>query len=97
MALTPEGKVKANVRRILDAHGVYYFMPATGGYGRSGILDIIGCYNEHFFGIECKAGKGTTTMLQERELQKIRDAGGRAIVVNENNIEDVQRMLQELG
>lgn len=95
MALTPEKKVKDRVRKILDGLGAYYFFPATGGYGRSGVPDIVGCYNGVFFGIECKAGKGTTTALQDRELQRIKDAGGIALVVNENNVEEVKSILEQ--
>jgi len=83
------------VRKILDELGAYYFFPATGGYGRSGVPDIVGCYNGMFFGIECKAGKGTTTALQDRELQRIKDAGGIALVVNENNVEEVKSILEQ--
>jgi hypothetical protein len=90
VALTPEGKVKAKVRRLLDAANVYYFMPATGGYGRSGVPDIVGCCNGKFFAIECKAGKGVTTALQDNELRKIKEAGGIALVINEINIMDVE-------
>ena len=90
MALTPEGKVKAKVRRLLDAASVYYFMPATGGYGRSGVPDIVGCMNGQFFAIECKAGRGLTTALQDNELRKIKEAGGIALVINETNIMDVE-------
>lgn len=89
VALTPEGAVKAKVRRMLDAASVYYFMPATGGYGRSGVPDIVGCCNKRFFAIECKAGKGKTTALQDNELRKIKEAGGIALVINEDNIMDV--------
>lgn len=92
MALTPEGKVKAKVRRMLDAASVYYFMPATGGYGRSGVPDIVGCCDGRFFAIECKAGKGVTTALQDNELRKIKEAGGIALVINENNIMDVSQI-----
>jgi len=95
MALTPEKKAKDKVRKILDELGAYYFFPATGGYGRSGVPDIVGCYNGMFFGIECKAGKGTTTALQDRELQRIKDAGGIALVVNENNVEEVKSILEQ--
>ena len=87
--MTPESKIKNRVKKILDELGVYYFMPATGGYGRSGIPDIVGCYKGVFFAIECKAGKGTTTALQERELKRITNAGGIAWVVNEDNINEV--------
>ena len=97
MALTPEGKVKAKVRRMLDAASVYYFMPATGGYGRSGVSDIVGCCDGKFFAIECKAGKNTTTALQRRELRAIEDAGGYALVINEANIEQVTAVLEQIG
>ena len=86
MALTPEAKVKKKVKEILDQMGVYHFSPMQNGMGRAGIPDIIGCLDGQFLGIECKAGKGTTTALQERELTRIQNAGGYALVVNEENI-----------
>ena len=86
MALTPEAKVKKKVKEILDQMGVYHFSPMQNGMGRAGIPDIIGCLEGQFLGIECKAGKGTTTALQERELTRIQNAGGYALVVNETNI-----------
>ena len=79
--MTNEAKTKNAVKKMLEAMGVYYFMPFGGGYGRSGIPDIIGCVNGQFLAIECKAGKGKTTALQNRELQRIADAGGEALVV----------------
>jgi Holliday junction resolvase len=94
MAMTPEGKVKKKLKEILDAYGVYHFPPATGGYGKSGVPDIVGCYKGYFFGIECKAGKGKTTALQDMQLQAIRDAGGISMVVNEDNLHEVHTMLQ---
>ena len=96
MAMTPEGRVKKKLKEILDAYGVYHFPPATGGYGKSGVPDIVGCYKGLFFGIECKAGKGRTTALQDMQLQAIRDAGGIAMVVNEDNLHEVHTMLQSV-
>ena len=91
--MTPEKKVKTKVVEILKERGAYYFYASTGGYGASGVPDIIGCYHGNFFGIECKAGKGKPTALQEKNIVNIYAAGGTAIVVNENNIEDVRNML----
>ena len=31
MAMTPERRVKAQVRKVLDKLGAYYVMPVTGG------------------------------------------------------------------
>lgn len=97
MAATPEKKVKDKVVAILKRFGVYYFFPATHGYGRSGVPDIICCFKGFFLAIECKAGKGKTTALQEREMQHIRDAGGVTLVINEENIEDLSRWLDHLS
>lgn len=93
MAQTPEGKVKAAVKKILDAHGVYHFSPAANGYGRVGVPDIICCVNGYFLAIECKAGKGKTTALQDRELAAITKAGGAAAVVHEDSADIVATLI----
>jgi Holliday junction resolvase len=56
MAKTPEAKVKHKVVEFLKTRGVYYFFPATYGFGRSGVPDIVCCVRGKFLGIECKAG-----------------------------------------
>jgi Holliday junction resolvase len=93
MAQTPEKKVKARVVRHLKELGAYYFYPVTGGYGSSGVPDIVGCYRGTFFGIECKAGNNKPTALQEKNLADIAHAGGIALVVNEENVNDVLNTL----
>jgi hypothetical protein len=86
MAMTPEAKVKKVVTTQLKAlKDCYYFFPATGGYGASGVPDIVGCYKGLFFSFECKAGANKPTELQNLNMSKIRNAGGGALVVNEHN------------
>ena len=86
---TPEGKVKDKVVKILKQYGMYYFFPVTGGYGASGIPDIICCHNGRFIAIECKAGKNKTTALQDAHIARIRAAGGVAVVINEENVDGI--------
>jgi hypothetical protein len=88
--MTPETKVKKKVREVLKALGAYYVMPVTGGFGNSGAPDFVVCLDGRFIGIECKAGKGKTTALQEKNLAQIRSAGGLAIVINEENINELK-------
>lgn len=95
MAMTPEGRVKAAVKKMLVELGAYYFSPPANGYGRMGIPDIVGCYRGYFFAIECKAGRGKPTALQDRELELIREAGGVAWVINEDNLEEVRAWMEE--
>lgn len=94
MAMTPEAKVKKVVVKYLKELGAYYFYPVTGGFGRSGVPDIIVCYKGLFFGIECKAGKGKPTALQQKNLDDIKAAGGFDWVVNEDNMHDTKKTLK---
>ena len=95
MAMTPEAKVKNKVAKTLKEMGCYYFYPVTGGYGKSGVPDIVGVYKGKFFGIECKAGKNKPTPLQNKNLEDIKRAGGIAMVVNEDNLDTVEGVLKE--
>ncbi len=97
MAMTPEAKVKKKCVEYLKSIGAYYFFPATGGYGKSGVPDIVGCYKGRFFGIECKAGKNTPTELQKNQLRLIAEAGGIAMVVNENTLHSMEYRLNGLS
>lgn len=94
MAATPESKVKARVVARLKALGAYYFYPVTGGYGSSGVPDIVGCYRGKFFGIECKAGKNKPTALQQKNLMDIEAAGGIALVADEVTWEAVMKEIE---
>ena len=96
MAGTPESKVKAAVVKLLKQYGAYYFYPATHGYGRSGVPDIVCCVKGKFLAIECKAGKGETTALQDKEINAIRTAQGIAAVVRETNLDMIEQVLKEL-
>ena len=86
MAQTPEAKVKAKIKAILKAHGVYYAMPIGTGLGNSGVPDFLVCHNGQFLAIEAKAGKGKTTALQDKNLRQIQDAGGWILVANEDTL-----------
>jgi hypothetical protein len=94
MAMTPEGRVKAAVKKYLTEVGAYYYMPVSNGMGRVGAPDFLVCWNGQFVGIETKApGKrGNTSPNQDREIAAIRAANGLAVV-----IDDVEQLKELLG
>jgi Holliday junction resolvase len=94
--MKPEAKVKKQVKKILDDIGAYHFSPMSGGFGRSGVPDIIACYKGRFIGIECKAGKNEPTLLQKHNIKEIQRNQGLAIVVNEDNIEALLTLVKEI-
>lgn len=93
MATTPEGAVKRKIAALLKKYNVWYAMPATGGYGSSGVPDFLCCVNGHFLGIEAKAGPGVPTALQINQLRGVCEAKGLSIVVNETNLDDLEAIL----
>jgi hypothetical protein len=83
---TPEKKVKDKVKAMLKEKGAYFFMPATAGFGKSGVPDIVACLDGKFWGIECKAQPNKPTALQEKNLAQIMDAGGVAVAIDETGL-----------
>ena len=90
---TPESKVKAKVKALLKKYGAYHFMPATHGYGSSGVPDIVACMKGRFIGIECKANGGKPTTLQIKNLMLIVDHGGISLLVDETGIDSLEMLL----
>ena len=83
---TPEAKVKAKVKNLLARYKVYFFMPATHGYGSSGVPDIVACMQGKFIGIEVKANGGVPTALQMKNLMSIVDNKGISLIIDETGI-----------
>lgn len=96
MARTPEAAVKHEVQKLLKELEVYFFTPVTGGYGRSGVPDLVCCMDGRFLAIECKANGNKPTPLQNREMDLIRAAKGIAMVVREDNVEDVRLTIRQM-
>lgn len=85
MSMTPEGKVKAAVKKVLQSRNIWFFMPMQNGFGVVGIPDFICCWRGQFIAIETKApGKrNSTTANQDRKLSEITTHGGWALVVDD--------------
>lgn len=82
--MTPEGKVKAKLNKLLDSYaGLYRYMPVSNGMGTPS-LDYLVCFRGQFVGIETKTGSKKMTDRQEATAEKIRKAGGYAFLINED-------------
>lgn len=79
--MTPEGKVKLQVKKVLAKHGAYWHCPVQNGMGAPS-LDFVGCHNGRFFAVETKAGSGLMTPRQETTAAEMRAAKGTVFLVN---------------
>jgi len=78
---TPEGKVKAKVRKLLAGYqGMYTYWPVPTGFGKT-TLDVLGCYRGQFFTIETKAEGKKPTQRQMEEINNIEFAMGKSFVI----------------
>lgn len=84
-----EAAVVAAVRRVVLARGgwIVNVLPS----GETGIPDLLACYRGHFIAIETKHPRGGTVRAKQAfHLERIRRAGGIAIVVRDTqNVVDV--------
>ena len=92
---TPEVKVKKVVSQALKEMQAYVVKPVTGGFGNSGVPDLLVCVSGKFVGIECKAGGNKPTALQLHNLNAIELAGGIALVIDESNMHLVKQLIEE--
>lgn len=94
MAQTPEAKVKAKIHALLKKHKAYAVNYIGGISANNGTPDILACLNGRFIGIEAKAGKNKPTDLQTLNLKRIDEAGGLALVINEENLNQLEFILE---
>lgn len=80
--MTPEGKIKARVDRLLHQYKIWFYSPQAGPYGRAGIPDRIAIVRGQFVGIEVKADRTKKpTALQRKCMAMIEAAGGKCFIV----------------
>ena len=92
--MTPEGKVKALVKRALKEYGVYWHCPVQNGMGAPS-LDFICCVNGHYVAIETKAPGGMYTARQQVTRAAIGAAGGRVFLID--GVTSLEWVLRDLG
>ena len=95
--MTPEGKVKDTVKKLLKSHGAYYHMPVQNGMG-SPTLDFICCHQGRYFAVETKAAGKKLTERQESTKAQIEASGGKVFVVSDaESLYELQVWLENSG
>ena len=95
--MTPEGRVKKEVDKILKKYNVWHFMYVPHGYGLSGVPDFIGCIKGKFIAVETKARDNQQpTALQKMQMERINNAGGVAFVATPGNLEKLEALVKEM-
>lgn len=92
--MTPEGRVKQAVTRLLSKYrDIYFWMPVQTGYG-SRSLDYLGCYRGRFFAVETKAPGKKPTPLQHHTIGKMTNAGATVFVID-GDVSELKQWLDD--
>jgi hypothetical protein len=85
----------ARIRNWLQAQGaVVYNIHGGDNFQEAGIPDLLCCYRGSFVGIEVKQPGEQPSKAQKYQLDRIRDAGGTAIVAE--TLDDVKQGLEHV-
>ena len=96
MPVTPEGKIKDLVKRVLRRYNVYWHMPVQNGLGAPS-LDFVCCCNSKYFAIETKAPGKKPTVRQLKTISDIKFARGKVFVIDGDvGLEELERWLEEV-
>ena len=80
--MAAEKKFEEKVKKYLKENGCWFLKYwGGGGFTKSGVPDILACCKSYFMGIEIKATGGKPSDLQIYNLNKIDQAGGKAILL----------------
>lgn len=85
--MTPEGRIKKQIRDWLTAHMIYWTNVAGGAYANPGAPDIIADVNGRFLAIEAKTKTGRQSEQQKVCERMVTDSGGKYIVAR--SLQDV--------
>lgn len=81
--MTPEGKVKASVKKVLDKYSdvIYYRMHVPSGYGKP-TLDFDGAIRGHAFSIETKAPGREPSPRQFQTIEDMQRGGVQVFIID---------------
>lgn len=89
--MTPEGRVKAKIKKVLAKYPTYFFMPVPCGYGQQS-LDFVGWINGQAFAIEAKAEKGRLSERQKMIIDTMRQAGAKVFVIIGEESDELKKL-----
>jgi Holliday junction resolvase len=93
----PEKNFEERVKKYLIDKGAYVRKMPGGSQMRKGTPDIFACYKGRFIALETKAPKGDAEqLLQIRNLEWIREAGGYARFLFPDDFEEFKKELEDM-
>ena len=81
MRRAKEKNFENRLKKWLKENGAWYCKYHGDAYSTAGVPDLLVCMRGKFAGVEVKAEDGEPTELQLWTIDRIREAGGKAVVL----------------
>lgn len=88
-----EKNFENKIKKFLKENGCWFVKYFANRNTRAGVPDLLACVNGYFVAIEVKAENGKPSELQLWNVEKIREAGGIAIVLYPDQFEDFKKFM----
>ena len=89
-----EKDVKKEVKKLLDKHKWFWWMPPANGFGKIGVADFNAIRGGVFMAVETKFGANKPTVHQKAYLSSILAEDGFGFVVTDKNLDWFASFLQ---
>ena len=95
--MTPESKLKRDLKNLLNDRGAYWCAIAGGPYAKPGDPDIVACYKGTFIAIEAKTYEGSQSDWQKLRQRMVERAQGIYLLTRSvDDVIDVLNAIDEL-
>lgn len=91
-----EKNFENKIKKFLKEQGCWFVKYFANRNTRSGVPDLLACVNGYFVAIEVKGENGKPSELQLWNRDKIREAGGIAIVLYPDQFEDFKQYIKKI-
>lgn len=89
-----EADVKDMIKRLLNFHGWFTWMPGANGFGAQGVSDHLAIKNGVFLTVEAKFGRNKPSPIQKQFSLQIMANDAYAFCVNEQNMDHFAMWLE---
>lgn len=96
--MAAEKNFENRIKDFLKSKNAWFIKYWAGGqFTKTGVPDILACVNGYFVAIEVKGPRGRPSDLQLYNIDKIRKAGGIAIVLYPDQFDKFKAMIDDLS
>lgn len=95
--MAEEKNFENKIKKYLELKGAWFVKYFANRNTKSGVPDILACVNGHFVAIEVKATYGRPSPLQIWNIDRIKAAGGIALIVYPKDWETFKSIIDGLA